>query len=335
MKPEKEKIAELKQKKRQMQEELDELEGNTVKGNLICAGVFVLLLAGALGILTGMIKMNVGGVASDVLAPLISDVPVLRSILPKEMQQKSPSELAAEEQAKADAQTTEAQMPAATKEPGTAGATAVADAAGTTETTAGMVSGSETAGATPAVTDGSGNTADGSAAGQSDTEAKIQDYVDTYSAMDPVEVAKILENMMPEQGELAAIIFQALSAEQRSGILSGMSTDNAVWLTEQTSPLPKQVKSAEELAAEQNAEQAAQLEQEKLAEEAALQEYVDTYSAMKPQDAAQIFDGIMPDQSDLVARILQKMTTDQRAGILSQMSVDNAAILTVKLAELK
>lgn len=310
MKPEKEKIAELKQKKRQMQEELDELEGNTVKGKLICAGVFLLILAGALGILTGMIKMNAGGVASDVLAPLISDVPVLRSILPKEMQQKSPSELAAEEQAKADAQTTEAQMPAATKEPGTAGAT-------------------------PAVTDGSGNTADGAAAGQSDTEAKIQDYVDTYSAMDPAEAAKILENMMPEQGELAAMIFQALPAKQRSGILSGMSTDNAVWLTEQTSPLPEQVKSAEELAAEQDAERSAQLEQEKLAEEAALQEYVDTYSAMKPQDAAQIFDGIMPDQSDLVARILQKMTTDQRAGILSQMSVDNAAILTVKLAELK
>ncbi len=69
--------------------------------------------------------------------------------------------------------------------------------------------------------------------------------------------------------------------------------------------------------------------------EAKIQEYVDTYSAMQPQDAVQIFDGIMPDQSDLVARILQKMKADQRAGILSQMNVDNAAILTVKLATLK
>lgn len=349
MNPEHEKIAELKQKRQQMQEELDELEGNTAKGKLACVGVFLLVLAVTLGIFVGMIKTNVGGFAGNMLAPLISDVPVLRSILPKDMQEKSAAELAAEAQAAADVQAAaETQTAADTQAAAdTQTAARAADASQTAGADA-QITAMELAGAatglTPAAanapgtadqTSSAGNvpgTAGTSSSSAADTTAsKVQDYVDAYSNMDPTAVAKILESMMPDDGELAAAIFKELPASQRSGILSSVSTDNAVWLTEQTSPIPKREKTAEELAAEQDAERAALQEQEKAAEDAALQAYVDTYSAMKPQDAAQIFDSIMPGQTDLVTEILQKLTVKQRADILSQMSVENAAMLTVRM----
>lgn len=55
---------------------------------------------------------------------------------------------------------------------------------------------------------------------------------------------------------------------------------------------------------------------------------------MKPKDAAKVFDSMMPDQEDLVVRILENLTSDQRAAILSRMSVANAAILTEKMQQL-
>ena len=50
-----------------------------------------------MGAFVGMVKLDIGGVASGVLAPVIADVPVLRSILPTELQKKNASELAAEQ----------------------------------------------------------------------------------------------------------------------------------------------------------------------------------------------------------------------------------------------
>lgn len=61
---------------------------------------------------------------------------------------------------------------------------------------------------------------------------------------------------------------------------------------------------------------------------AALQDYVDTYSAMAPEDAAKIFESMMPTQIDSVVWILENLTPDQRAGILSKMDVTNAAFIT-------
>lgn len=84
-----------------------------------------------------MVKLDIGGVASEVLAPVIADVPVLRSILPAELRKKNASELAAEQK----------QQEAAAAE-----------------------------------------------------EAKaLQDYVDTYSAMKPKDAAKVFDSMMPDQ----------------------------------------------------------------------------------------------------------------------------------------
>ena len=54
---------------------------------------------------------------------------------------------------------------------------------------------------------------------------------------------------------------------------------------------------------------------------------------MKPKAAAQVFDNMMTDQSDLVVKILSNMTPDQRAPIISNMSVANASEVTVKMEQ--
>lgn len=55
---------------------------------------FLVLTGLLMGIFVGMVKLDKGGIASEVLAPVIADVPVLRRILPVDMQKKNASELA-------------------------------------------------------------------------------------------------------------------------------------------------------------------------------------------------------------------------------------------------
>lgn len=62
-------------------------------------------------------------------------------------------------------------------------------------------------------------------------------------------------------------------------------------------------------------------------EDAKVQEYAETYSTMKPARAAAIFEE-MPDNLNLVARILMVMEPEDRGAILAQMSPDFAAKLT-------
>lgn len=230
---EKEKIKELAKKKREMQEELDELRGRTAKGKAVCALVFFASIVLLLGLFAGMVKLDIGGVASQVLAPVIADVPVLRNVLPAEMQKKSTSELAAEQKQQEEEAAAEAEQKA-------------------------------------------------------EEEAAA------------AEEAKAEEKAAAEEA----------AAEEA-----------------------KAAADAEQAAEEAKAEEEAAAEEAAAAEAKALQDYVDTYSAMKPKDAAKVFDSMMPDQEDLIVRILENLTSDQRAAILSKMSVANAAILTEKMQQ--
>lgn len=232
-KADKERIKELAKKKKEMQEELDELKGHTAKGKAASVLVFFLLTGLLLGTFVGIVKLDIGGVASKALAPVISDVPVLRGILPVGMQKENASELAAKKlQAKEKRAAAKAQKAQAK--------------------------------------------ADAKAAAKAKAAADRQAKADAKAE---------------EEAEAQA------QAE------------------------------ADAEAAEEEQEQA---EAEK---EAALQDYVKTYSAMKPKDAAKVFDSMMPDQEGLIARILENLTPDQRAAILSKMSVANAAVLTEKMRQ--
>ena len=227
-KADREKIKELESKRKEMQEELDELRGRTVKGKAACVLAFFLSLGVLLGIFVGMVKLDIGGIASGVLAPTISDVPVLRSILPTGLQKKNASELAAEKEAAAE-------------------------------------------------------------------EAAAEEAAAEEAAAEEA----VAEEAAAEEAAAEEAAEEEAAAEE----------------------------AAEEEAAEEEAEQAAE------EEAAALQDYVDTYSAMKPKDAAKVFDSMMPDKEDLIVKILENLKPDARAAILSKMSVANAAILTEKMQQ--
>lgn len=180
-KTDKEKIKELAEKKKEMQQELDELKGKTAGGKAVCALVFFVLTVLLLGIFMGMVKLDTGGVASEVLAPVIADVPVLRNVLPVELQKKNASELAAEQKQQ--------------------------EAAAASEQAAAEEAAAE--------------------------EAKaLQDYVDTYSAIKPKDAAKVFDSMMTDQKDLVVRILENLTSDQRAAILSKMSVANAAILTE-------------------------------------------------------------------------------------------------------
>lgn len=98
----KERIAELKKQRKAMNKELDELKGKTAKGKAMSVLLFFLIMGILLGGLVVMVKLDVGGVAEQVLAPVIGDVPKIRSILPQRLQRKNASEIAAEKKAAAD-----------------------------------------------------------------------------------------------------------------------------------------------------------------------------------------------------------------------------------------
>lgn len=192
-KTDKEKIKELAKKKREMQEELDELKGNTAKGKAVCALVFFVLIGLLMGTFVGMVKLDIGGVASEVLAPAIADVPVLRSILPAELQKKNASELAAEQK----------QQEAAAAERAAEEEAAAEEAA-----------------------------AEESQQAAAEEAKALQDYVDTYSAMKPKDAAKVFDSMMTAQEDLVVRILENLTSDQRAAILSKMSVANAAILTE-------------------------------------------------------------------------------------------------------
>ncbi|MCI9083764.1 MAG: hypothetical protein HFI70_16185 [Lachnospiraceae bacterium] len=144
--------------------------------------VFFVLIGLLMGAFVGMVKLDVGGVASEVLAPVIADVSILRNILPVELQKKNASELAAEQKQQE--------------------AVAAAEAAEEAEEEAAE-------------------------------EAKaLQDYVDTYSAMKPKEAAKVFDSMMPDQENLVVRMLENLTSDQRAAILSKRSVTNAASLTE-------------------------------------------------------------------------------------------------------
>lgn len=225
----KEQIIALKEEKKKMQEELDELQGKTTGGRILCAFAFLGILALFAGIFTGIVKMNVGNFASDVLAPVIGETPVLRSILPSDLQKKTPKEIKAEKKAAADAK----------------------------------------------------------AAKQAAKQA-AQKQADQQAAAEQA------------QADQQAAAEQALADQQAQ---------------------QEEAAAEEELAAKQ------------AAEEAALADYVKTYSKMKPKQAAQVFENMMTDQSDLVVKILTNMTPDSRAAIISNMSVASASKLTVLMEQ--
>lgn len=187
----KHRIAELEKQKKLMEKELNDLNGRTTKGKIASFFVFLLIMAVMVGTLIGMVKLNVGGVADDVLAPVIADVPVARSILPKRLQKKNASEIAAEKKTVADAKAAEKAKKEAEKKAAT----------------------------------------EAKAAAKAQKEAEVKDYADAYAKMNPKQAAAIFNNMMSGDIDLVAKILQNMPSNKRADIIANMDTLSASQIT--------------------------------------------------------------------------------------------------------
>lgn len=213
----KQRITELQKQKKAMEKELDDLHGRTAKGKVMAILACLLIICLVLGSLVAMVKFNAGGVADNVLGPVIGDVPVARSILPKRLQKKNASEIAAEKKAKADAKAAQkAQKDAAQKAAAEAKATAEAQ---------------KKAEASAAAAAKKQARADAKATAAAEKAANLQDYVDTYANMDPQQAATIFNNMMSDHLRLVAKILKNMQASKRANILANMDTLSAAQVT--------------------------------------------------------------------------------------------------------
>ena len=221
-----------------MQDQLDELNGRTAKSKAVCVLVFLLVLAALMGTFTGMVKADVGGVASNLLAPAIGNVPVLKNILPKDLQAADPAQTAdtADPTQTADMQNAAGTVDS-TQTADTQNAAGVADltqTAGTVDPTQSAAGTQGTSTTDPTQTAGTQNAAGTSTTDptQQDTEAAaLADYVKTYSDMKPKDAASVFDGMMPDQMKLVVKILKNMSADQRSAILSKMNVQNASDIT--------------------------------------------------------------------------------------------------------
>lgn len=142
-------------------------ENKIVKGKILAFFMFLFVMVVMIGILIGMVKLNVGGVADDVLAPVIADVPIVRSILPQRLQKKNASEIAAEKKAESEAKAAEkAKIEAEKKAAAEAKATADAQAKAQAQATAEAEKQAR---------------AEAQATAQAQKEAEVKDYADAYA----------------------------------------------------------------------------------------------------------------------------------------------------------
>lgn len=213
----KQRIAELEKQKKMMEKELDDLNGRTTKGKIMSFFLFLLITVIMIGILIGMVKLNVGGVADNALAPVIGDVPIARSILPKRLQKKNASEIAAEKKAAMDVKMAEkAKKEAEKKAAAQAQATAKAQAKAKAQAAAEAKKQAQ---------------AEAQATAKAQKEAELKDYADTYAKMDPAQAAAIFNNMMSDDIDLVAKILQNMPSNKRADIIANMDTLSAAQIT--------------------------------------------------------------------------------------------------------
>lgn len=213
----KERIQQLQQQRKEMNKELDALRGKTTKGKCLAILSFVGIMAILFGAFVFLVKRDVGGVAKNVLAPAIADVPVARNILPHKMQRKNAREIAADRKAKAAAKKA-AQSKKKQQKAAAAAAKASAAAVAKAQASAAAVARKQAR-------------AQAKATAVARKQAKLQDYVDTYSSMDPAQAAQIFDGMMAGDAKLVARILKNMQVKKRSQIIANMNVLSAAQVT--------------------------------------------------------------------------------------------------------
>ena len=159
-----------------------------------------------------------GGFGSNVLGPVIGDVPYINKILPASAQDDTllvnKKHTSKKKKNKKQQATTEAAT--TTETATTQAATTTADASATTQE----------ANTATAGTAGASGTSGNAAASTQALDPTMQTYVDTYNSMEASSAAAILEGMTGDY-TLVAEIMSHLDPQKRADIFAAMSTQNA------------------------------------------------------------------------------------------------------------
>ena len=199
----KQQIKDLKKQQKENKKEIGRIKEEA--GQPGGVGLIIFLVILFILILLALIKLDVGGFGSNVLGPVIGDIPYVQKILPKSAQRESifPS-------ADASAEATEEEPKKKKKEEETT--EAATTQAPKKDTKKDSESGSSTSkkkkASTPKV------------------DSSIQNLADTYAAMETSKAAADLE-MMAGDYKLVAKILLAMEPAKRSEILAAMSTEHA------------------------------------------------------------------------------------------------------------
>ena len=199
----KQQIKDLKKQQKENKKEIGRIKEEA--GQPGGVGLIIFLVILFILILLALIKLDVGGFGSNVLGPVIGDIPYVQKILPKSAQRESifPS-------ADASAEATEEEPKKKKKEEETteAATTQAPKKDSKKDSESGSSTSKKKKASTPKV------------------DSSIQNLADTYAAMETSKAAADLE-MMAGDYKLVAKILLAMEPTKRSEILAAMSTEHA------------------------------------------------------------------------------------------------------------
>ncbi len=249
---------EAKKRAKELADQEAELEGETTGGGISMFFVTIFIIVIWLGILVVLIKLDVGGFGSGVLAPVLKDIPILNQILPRDT---------------------------------------------TTET--------------------------------DDLEA-YYGYTSLEDAVDQIRALELeLQSARTANDTYAQDVTLLKGEVERLKTFEDMQKDFEKIRTEfyeqvvyaENGPGPEEYRKYYEAMDPATAEYLYQLVVKSGAATAQMQEYAAAYAAMKPEEAAAIFN-TMGNSLELVGEILWSMTSAQRGAILARMDPDIAAQVT-------
>ena len=249
---------EAKKRAKELADQEAELEGETTGGGISMFFVTIFIIVIWLGILVVLIKLDVGGFGSGVLAPVLKDIPILNQILPRDT---------------------------------------------TTET--------------------------------DDLEA-YYGYTSLEDAVDQIRALELeLQSARTANDTYAQDVTLLKGEVERLKTFEDMQKDFEKIRTEfyeqvvyaENGPGPEEYRKYYEAMDPATAEYLYQLVVKSSAASSQMEDYAAAYAAMKPEEAAAIFD-TMGNSLELVGEILWSMTSAQRGAILARMDPDIAAQVT-------
>lgn len=192
-----------------------------MKSKLKSFGLFLTIVILLLAVFLFMVKKNVGNLASDVLAPAIGDIPVVKQILPIKYQKVK----------QVPSSSNPTVLSAASEPMASSGSSQVAASQAASSQSAVSDQGTTAPSTSPDVQAKKAAQARKRAARRKQEQAQLDDYAATYSKMDPKAAAVIFDNMVPADLNLVSKILKNIPANKRAAILEQMDVNNASKIT--------------------------------------------------------------------------------------------------------